>query len=264
MNTNIRGDFYCKYCGKHSPTKQGCSIHERQCKFNPYRKILIENNNGLSKSILHTELENYKNEGWKIKSNLRHRKQSTTKGKICITNGKQNKYIYKENINKFLANGWRRGSTINFKTKPLGKCKNYDDEIDRRRRISESMKKNPLAGGLREGSGRGKKGKYKGIYCDSIWELAFLVYHLDNNLFIERCKEKRKYIFNNKERIYYPDFITDKGVIEIKGYITDQWKAKLQYNPDINVLYEDDIKFYLDYCINKYGNNFYEILYDKK
>jgi len=76
-------------------------------------------------------------------------------------------------------------------------------------------------GGYREGSGRGKQGWYKGIHCDSSWELAFLVYYKDHNLNIERCKEKRSYIWNNEVHSYYPDFITDGGIIEIKGYSTD-------------------------------------------
>lgn len=64
-----------------------------------------------------------------------------------------------------------------------------------------------------------KHGWYKGIYCDSSWELAFLVYHLEHNLNIKRCTERRKYIFNNEIHIYTPDFITDEGIIEIKGRI---------------------------------------------
>lgn len=116
-------------------------------------------------------------------------------------------------------------------------------------------------GGYREGSGRGKQGWYKGIHCDSSWELAYLVYHLDHNLYIERCKEKRQYVWNNKQHTYYPDFITNDGIIEIKGYSTDQWKSKEEQNPDVIVLYKDDMKLYLDYVINTYGTDFIK-LYD--
>ena len=116
-------------------------------------------------------------------------------------------------------------------------------------------------GGYREGSGRGKQGWYKGIHCDSSWELAFLVYHLDHNLYIERCKEKRQYVWNNKQHTYYPDFITDDGIIEIKGYSTDQWKSKEEQNPDVKVLYKNEIKPYLDYVTNTYGTDFIK-LYD--
>ena len=116
-------------------------------------------------------------------------------------------------------------------------------------------------GGYRKGSGRGKSGWYKGIYCDSSWELAFVIYHLDNKLNIQRCKEQRKQIFENKEHIYIPDFITDEGIIEIKGFSTPQWKAKEEQNKDIKVLYKSDIQFYINYVIKKYGNDFIK-LYD--
>lgn len=36
------------------------------------------------------------------------------------------------------------------------------------------------SGGKREGSGRGKRGWYKGYYCDSSWELAWVIYNLDH------------------------------------------------------------------------------------
>ena len=116
-------------------------------------------------------------------------------------------------------------------------------------------------GGYRKGSGRGKSGWYKGIYCDSTWELAFVIYHLDNNLKIERCKEHRKYIFNGEEHTYTPDFITDEGIIEIKGYKNDAWIEKEKQNPDIKVLYREDMKFYLDYVVRVYGSDFVN-LYD--
>ena len=144
-----------------------------------------------------------------------------------------------------------------------GKANNIDDENERRRKISETMKKNHY-GGYRKGSGRGHKGTYKNIYCDSSWELAFVVYYIEHNMFIERCKEKRIYIFNNEERTYIPDFKTSEGIIEIKGYSTKQWISKLEQNPDIKVLYEKDMKPYLEYVENKYGRKFWEILYNKK
>ena len=116
-------------------------------------------------------------------------------------------------------------------------------------------------GGYRKGSGHGKSGWYKGIHCDSTWELAFVIYHLDNNLKIERCKEYRKYIFNGKKHTYIPDFITDEGIIEIKGYKNDAWIEKEKQNPDIKVLYREDMRFYLDYVIMRYGKDFIN-LYD--
>ena len=119
-------------------------------------------------------------------------------------------------------------------------------------------------GGYRENSiKRFKSGNYKGIHCDSSWELAFLVYYLEHNLYIERCKEIRKYIYKDKEHKYIPDFVTDEGIIEIKGYKVNGYKEKQKYNPDIKVLYKDDLITILNYVRNKYGNKFWEVLYDK-
>lgn len=123
------------------------------------------------------------------------------------------------------------------------------------------VKENCKTGGYRKGSGRGKSGWYKGIYCDSSWELAFVVYHLDNDIPIKRCKEIRKYIFENKEHEYHPDFVVNGKLYEIKGYNTKQWEAKQEQNKDIIVLRREEIKPYIEYCHNKYGNNFIS-LYD--
>lgn len=145
-----------------------------------------------------------------------------TKNKVVVTNGINNKYVFPNEVEEFLKNNvnWYKGVTNKNKKTSLGIASTPEKEIARKRKIAESMKKNPLAGGRRIGSGRGKKGWYKGIYCDSSWELAYLVYYLDHGKNIKRCKEHREYIFNNEKHIYIPDFVTDEGIIEIKGYKT--------------------------------------------
>jgi endogenous inhibitor of DNA gyrase (YacG/DUF329 family) len=117
------------------------------------------------------------------------------------------------------------------------------------------------AGGYREKSGRGKSGWYKGIYCSSTWELAFVIYHLDHNIPIYRCTQKFKYIYNGVWRTYHPDFIVNNQIIEIKGYVTEQWKEKQRQNPTVITLFEKDIKKYIDYVKDNYTNNLSE-LYD--
>lgn len=199
---------------------------------------------------------------------VKKHKISSTLGKKCVTNGINNKYLYEKDIEEFLLNNkdWYPGNC--FKGKPslnsTGRAKTEEDEILRKIKISETMKKNPLAGGKRHGSGRGRKGWYKGIFCDSSWELAFVVYNIDNNIDISRCTEKRKYIYQNEEHIYIPDFCVNNEIIEIKGYKTKQWEEKLKYNPDVKVLYCNDIDFYVKYCEEKYGKNWINELYNKK
>lgn len=122
----------------------------------------------------------------------------------------------------------------------------------------------PKTGGYREGSGRSKSGWYKGIYCSSTWELAFLIYHLDHNLPIERCTFYRTYEYNGVTHKYYPDFITNEGIIEIKGFRTKQWEAKQRANPDIITLYKEDMQKYIDYVRLKYTCVLEELYDDSK
>lgn len=63
----------------------------------------------------------------------------------------------------------------------------------------------------------GKCGYYKGIYCASSWELAFLVYNKDLGKDIKRCDIQFTYSFNNEEHTYFPDFIMEDVIYEVKG-----------------------------------------------
>lgn len=261
--------YCCKFCHKSTESKSGHSFHEKRCKLNPNRitkicKIFI--NDGVRViSIEENELNNYP--GWK-RGYLKPRFNTPgNKDKIVINNGTRHKYIERNELDQYISNGWTQGYSDDFRLSLKGKSKgvagtDVSEEL-RRKKISQTMKLNPNAGGCRKGSGVGKSGWYHNIWCDSTWELAFLVYHLDHNLYIQRCKEKRKYIYNGEEHYYTPDFVTQDGIIEIKGYKTDQWLAKEAQNPDIIVLGQKDIQKYLDYMYAKYGKNFVN-LYERK
>lgn len=151
--------------------------------------------------------------------------------------GKEEADNYKNKISSALLG--RNGHSQTEKTKKI---------------ISDKMK--IVGGGYRKGSGRGKCGWYREIWCDSSWELAYVIFCIDNNIKIKRNTEKRNYIWKNELHTYIPDFIVNNEIVEIKGYVTEQWKSKLEYNNDIKVIGEEEIKFYLDYVINKYGKDF--------
>ena len=114
-------------------------------------------------------------------------------------------------------------------------------------------------GGYVKGSGRGKKGWYNGIFCDSSWELAYVIYCLDHNIQIVRNTDCLLYEYNGQTKKYIPDFIVDDVYVEIKGYITEQWLAKLEYNKNVKVLYEKDLQPVFEYVINKYGKDFIKL-----
>lgn len=105
-------------------------------------------------------------------------------------------------------------------------------------------------GGMREGSGRGKSGHYKGFYLNSTYELAYVIYHIDHNLNIKRNIKGYSYFDpdRNKYFKFYPDFITDDELVEIKGYKTKLTSYKLTgVSEPIKVLYKEDLKEIFEY-----------------
>lgn len=142
-----------------------------------------------------------------------------------------------------------------------GKGGTEQKEIERKQKISKRMKE--IGGGYREGSGRGKKGRYKGYWCDSSWELAWVIYHLENNIKFERNWKKFPYEYEGKVHYYIPDFILESGeYVEIKGYDTDQAKAKIAAFPEkIFLIKNVDMQKYLEYTTAKYGKDFV-VLYE--
>lgn len=117
------------------------------------------------------------------------------------------------------------------------------------------------SGGQRKGSGTGKSGWYKGYWCDSSYELIWVIYQLEHNKPFERNKIAYEYDWKGKTKKYFPDFIQNNEIIEIKGFTTDQTKIKLNSVSNLKVLFKEDLKVELDYVESKYGKNFVE-LYD--
>lgn len=142
-----------------------------------------------------------------------------------------------------------------------GRASTPELELARRQKIAAYAKGH--SGGYRKGSGRGKKGWYQGIFCDSSWELAYVIYCKENGKSIRRCDERRSYSFGGVKKTYLPDFVVDGRVIEIKGYQTEQWKCKQAANPDVVVLGKDEMQPILDFVIAKYGKDFIR-LYERR
>lgn len=106
-----------------------------------------------------------------------------------------------------------------------------------------------------------KHGWYKGIYCDSSYELAYVIYCLDHNIKIERNNKGYEYEYSKGvKRKYYPDFRVDGKLVEIKG-----WKDKTVENKiaavdeELTVLYENQLKPVFDYIKVKYGKSLLNI-----
>lgn len=134
-------------------------------------------------------------------------------------------------------------------------------------------KEGKLYGGYRKGCSRGRSGFYKGIWCDSTYELVYLIYCLDNKVEIKRCRDVFTYEIDGKIKKYHPDFIVNGNIVEIKNY----WRKEVDFKCDavrrtgkeITVLYTSDLEPYMSYVDKKYGlthrgkSNKYYVLYDK-
>lgn len=102
-------------------------------------------------------------------------------------------------------------------------------------------------GGYREGSSRGKHGYYKGIWCDSTYELAYLIYCLDHDIDIKRCNELFEYELNGKKHTYHPDFVVEGIIIEIKNYYRQENDIKLNsINKEKRIYYYEDLIYCFD------------------
>lgn len=172
------------------------------------------------------------------------------------------------NKGKQMTQEFKDKISASLKGKATGIASSKEAEEERKLKISESMKKNPDAGGLRKGSGRGRKGRYKGYWCDSTWELAWVIYNLEHNIQFERNSKGFEYVYENETHRYYPDFIVDGVYYEIKGRrsyksLDDKTKSKINsFDKELKVLYQNEMKPILKYVIDKYGEDFYR-LYDK-
>lgn len=131
-----------------------------------------------------------------------------------------------------------------------------------RKKLSESAKRNSLGGPTKRG-GRGKFGWYQGYWCDSSWELAWIIHQLEHNKQFSRNTQGFSYTFRGKTKKYYPDFILPDGTyLEIKGYMSPEFlQKKFEFPHPLIVLMIEELRPIIDYVEKKYGKRFID-LYD--
>lgn len=115
------------------------------------------------------------------------------------------------------------------------------------------------AGGYRKGSGIGKSGWYKGYWCDSSYELAWVIYNIDHGHSFIRNKEMYGYVWKDKKRNYIPDFVKNNQLIEIKGFVDGLTQVKLDSVSNLKILFREDLNIEFDYVENKYGKDFIKL-----
>lgn len=137
-----------------------------------------------------------------------------------------------------------------------------------RKRLSEIAKRRGIGGFVSNSKGgKEKKGYYKGLYCMSSCELAFVVYNLDKGEVVEQCKEHFDYEMNGEKHSYTPDFKIGDIYYEIKGWHRPDTDFKVDAFPKDKtlVLLEGRVQneIYIKYAKEKYGTKFWEVLYEK-
>ena len=267
----------CDYCGKEYK-KIGLLYHIRHCHQNP--------------NYVETDAMKLFNERRK-----EHKEQQLMPGtcsfcgKFCKNQNalKQHQIRCKNNPNKIKLSqpssnflnaprkSWNKGQTKDtnpiiariakkLKTIATGHALTKEKEELRRRKISEAAKRNHI-GGFKLRSGRGHRGWYKDFFCSSTYELVYVIYNIDHNIKFNRCNRKYLYEYDGEQHYYHPDFeLEDGSLVEIKGYVTDKVKAKLNSVSDrpIKMLCEKDLKYAFDYVKENYSYSKLEDLYTKK
>lgn len=129
-----------------------------------------------------------------------------------------------------------------------------------------------------------KKYYYLNKYFDSSWELEYFIYLTDNNIKFEyQPNISFKYYVDNKEYTYFPDFIVNNEIIELKGdqffkedgtmycpFRKKNWTQEKydavckKYNEkyhcmirnNVKILKSKDMLIIHNFIINKYGNDY--------
>ena len=173
-------------------------------------------------------------------------KPGFSKGVAPINKGKSNVELF--GLEKAKEISEKISKRLIGKSKGIGATQEI--EIERKRKISETMKKNPNAGGLREGSGRGIKTWYESsiagnVYLRSSYELEYAKWLDQNNINWIANKTAFQYEWEGKIKKYYPDFylIESKKYVEVKGFKTEKDEAKWKNFPfELSILYYNDLK----------------------
>lgn len=197
-----------------------------------------------------------------------HKHSKETKQKI--SSGVKNSNIYQDNlkavnnrkieeVSKYNNNPNRCiicGKVLDYEhRKNLTCCKACQNKITQQQKLELCAKQGTNL------CGKGLRGYYKGFYCQSSWELAYVIYQLEHNIDIKRNTKGFKYILDGIERSYFPDFydVAANTYIEIKGYYDRKTKEKEKQfpkNEKLIIFREKEMKPILDYVISKYGKDF--------
>lgn len=289
MENNSENKYICEYCGRSFKRKSDLSLHIniKHLKITK-RRIAKKECPYCSKFIITGKYNIHIKNCKKNHTNYycqKCRKLVTKKfgsGKFCSRKCANSRILSKESKQKISIKaknnprGWnsliaRLNKKRNFEKRKQeyynnpNKCEICGKILDYKRKNAKTCGSkeclhiiNSRNGGYKKHSRKGNAGYYKGFYCDSTYELIFLIYCLDHDIPIIRNKEYFIYEYNGKKYRYYPDFlINNRMLIEIKNFNSDIVKLKLNsVDRPIKILYGKDLLKMAQYVVDKYNINF--------
>lgn len=204
-------EYICRYCGRICKNDNSLRNHERLCKENPDRQILVSNFIKWNEYRKGKNLQKSSNQYIKAKElGIEYHISDETKEKLSnARKGKIHTEEHKEKLSKIMKDVAKDNPNYSF-----SKNKYFKKEI------------------------------IDGFRMDSSWESIFANYLNQHNIKWIKNKKSFRYIFENEEHSYYPDFYLEDFnlYIEIKGQETEKDLAKYKSVKDLIVLKQNDIK----------------------
>ncbi len=266
--------FYCKFCNREFQLKSSHTQHEKYyCKLNPNRQQA----NLTTHYVNHHKTECSKCGKMFDVANIKRHESACGKpflSRRVTHDGLECEFCKKicKNKNSLAQHELRCPKNPNRKAYDsfIGFMANetIEEKAKRFEDAHNTLKQRLASGEIKYNSQicyNYKYGTYKGYHCDSSWELAFVIYHLDHNIVIVKNDTPFLYMHNGISHTYYPDFIIDDVYYEIKGYFDDKTLSKIRDFPNdkqLIVLDYAKVKKYLDYCEATYGKDYIR-LYDR-
>lgn len=245
----------CVICGSRAPNgNKTCLSKECKCEYNKrytnFKRVeVIEkgrqtkldrygdaNYNNIDK-CLNTQIEKYG--GWYLKtSDCRSKTKETSLKKYGVSHPMQcsevSKKCHTPEIEAKRSATWRQ-TLISL----YGGCGNAAEELKEKQHQS-MIEKYGAPTAAQAGLVKKSYYKYDDIYFDSFLELALFIYAIDHNEEIIRLPIRFEYIFEDKIHYYFPDFLYNGKLIEIKGghLISDDGSWQNPYDHSQDELYE--------------------------
>lgn len=265
LNPDVTKVFTCKYCGIQVTGKNSFVKHENHCNSNPYKKSYKISTNKKDHTVYVCKF--CKKECYGILSLRAHERLCYNNPDRALNNVEKgilkqsywNKGLTKEDHPSILKQSSNLKSYYHSHLGPF-QGKHHSEET------KSKLSKYQIEYWHQDDNRRtfSKSGWYDGVYFMSSWELAYYIYQRDHEHKIQRCNQRFKYLYKDKEHYYYPDFIVDDHIIvEIKGFETPLDILKYSTVPNICVIRGTDIYQYVEYVQTTYGVKDITDLYDK-